>query len=535
MPTDQNNPSSSLSNKSITFLGLTFILAWIQMTGYLCLTRDSVVYNASFLPGTLVIVSLVLCGFASFRFNFEVGKRGQLLLALVISVTTFLYHFVQESSLCLLLFCLQITCALPFLITWMKRLSLFSPAILISWISLSGAVAEILFSLYCWEIVPYFWILKALLPVFSSLCLYLSYVPLQHQNSALPDSPNQTPPVANNPTVTSFFNLVKKLPWLFLGPLCFFHFSASFFIGLVTKPFAINSMTIFRYAFILEIAILLFVVLVSFFLERKRRKKISQNLGGSSSVNNRLSSPNKTILLRQSENINVEAMTQAFFGVTVLLLVAGLLLFASKLPHSMTLSLGMVFAAQYCLMILCLISIPPLLNTSKKSFVPLCSLMTLCSGILYAEFLGSWMSKPINLGFESLVLIAIFFIAAIAIACMVYVIGRTRQDDSEKTTEEASSPQENLSIKDLQGVLKQHQVDMLSSYGLTEREEEVILLIFDGQTFSTIAEKLFLSERTIKFHSKNAYQKIGVHNRKELMQKFSALSSSEHSYQEVLP
>lgn len=65
----------------------------------------------------------------------------------------------------------------------------------------------------------------------------------------------------------------------------------------------------------------------------------------------------------------------------------------------------------------------------------------------------------------------------------------------------------------------------LEPYGLTERETQIVTLLLDGQTMKGIAEELFITERTVKFHSKNAYVKLGVANKKELMQAFSDLPS----------
>lgn len=64
---------------------------------------------------------------------------------------------------------------------------------------------------------------------------------------------------------------------------------------------------------------------------------------------------------------------------------------------------------------------------------------------------------------------------------------------------------------------------MMEPYGLTEREQQIVTMIIDGQTMGGIAEELFITERTVKFHSKNAYDKLGVHSKKELMQMFADL------------
>ncbi len=51
--------------------------------------------------------------------------------------------------------------------------------------------------------------------------------------------------------------------------------------------------------------------------------------------------------------------------------------------------------------------------------------------------------------------------------------------------------------------------------GLTRRELEVLSALAAGQTNKEIAADLGLSLNTIKFHVKNLFQKLGVHNRSQ--------------------
>jgi len=51
--------------------------------------------------------------------------------------------------------------------------------------------------------------------------------------------------------------------------------------------------------------------------------------------------------------------------------------------------------------------------------------------------------------------------------------------------------------------------------GLTKREIELLHLMVDGLSNKKIAERLFISENTVKYHIRNILQKLGVHNRTE--------------------
>ena len=51
--------------------------------------------------------------------------------------------------------------------------------------------------------------------------------------------------------------------------------------------------------------------------------------------------------------------------------------------------------------------------------------------------------------------------------------------------------------------------------GLSAREAEVLRLVATGLTNAEVAEKLFLSSRTIDWHMSSIYRKLGFHSRTE--------------------
>ncbi|OPZ75587.1 MAG: Transcriptional regulatory protein DegU [Verrucomicrobia bacterium ADurb.Bin474] len=60
-----------------------------------------------------------------------------------------------------------------------------------------------------------------------------------------------------------------------------------------------------------------------------------------------------------------------------------------------------------------------------------------------------------------------------------------------------------------------HQIKTLVP--LTDREQEVLQLILFGKSNREIAETLFLSESTIKTHTRNIFSKYDVRSRAELI------------------
>ena len=59
----------------------------------------------------------------------------------------------------------------------------------------------------------------------------------------------------------------------------------------------------------------------------------------------------------------------------------------------------------------------------------------------------------------------------------------------------------------------------MASYGLTAREEEVVRLVARGQTTREISAEIFVSEHTVQRHIQNAFEKVGVRNRGELVKR----------------
>jgi DNA-binding NarL/FixJ family response regulator len=52
---------------------------------------------------------------------------------------------------------------------------------------------------------------------------------------------------------------------------------------------------------------------------------------------------------------------------------------------------------------------------------------------------------------------------------------------------------------------------------LTERETEVLRLVAKGMSYKQIAERLFLSHRTVQNHVQNTLRKLQLHNRVQLV------------------
>lgn len=76
----------------------------------------------------------------------------------------------------------------------------------------------------------------------------------------------------------------------------------------------------------------------------------------------------------------------------------------------------------------------------------------------------------------------------------------------------------------LRSAIERRRESVMDSFGLTSREREVVTEILNGETRASAAKKLFISERTVKFHIENCYKKMHVGGKNELIQLFYAES-----------
>jgi DNA-binding NarL/FixJ family response regulator len=73
-----------------------------------------------------------------------------------------------------------------------------------------------------------------------------------------------------------------------------------------------------------------------------------------------------------------------------------------------------------------------------------------------------------------------------------------------------------------------HAVDPCA--GLSERQLEVLQLLGQGLPNAAIAERLFISKNTVKFHVAAIYQRLGVSNRVQATQALAALHGAHDPY-----
>lgn len=108
---------------------------------------------------------------------------------------------------------------------------------------------------------------------------------------------------------------------------------------------------------------------------------------------------------------------------------------------------------------------------------------------------------------------------ALADGAAGYLLKDATPEDLSQAINVAMSGSGNvLSPRVIQNLFEDQQADGSSSgrrneYSLTEREHDILALLAEGRSNRDIAQRLFLSEKTVKAHLAAIFRKLGVTNR----------------------
>jgi len=95
---------------------------------------------------------------------------------------------------------------------------------------------------------------------------------------------------------------------------------------------------------------------------------------------------------------------------------------------------------------------------------------------------------------------------------------------------EGGAPMSPYIAKRVIGLLNGKQ-NSTSTFGLSERELEVLSLLSKGLLYKEISDQLSISPNTVKNHCKNIYKRLHVQNKVEALNKFNYYSVNSSVYQ----
>lgn len=104
-----------------------------------------------------------------------------------------------------------------------------------------------------------------------------------------------------------------------------------------------------------------------------------------------------------------------------------------------------------------------------------------------------------------------------------FSFGKQGEEGYEKEAEEESE----RSVSSAENYRELRLRELAERFGLTSREVDVARLLAEGRSYSYIQDKLCISVGTVNFHTRNVYQKLGVHSRQEVIDLVLGTDSNE--------
>lgn len=239
-----------------------------------------------------------------------------------------------------------------------------------------------------------------------------------------------------------------------------------------------------------------------------------------------------------------------------LLVVVALAFSCFSVRLSIQIAVGLLLAAVFCSHFLHWVVFPSLFSSLRIPRVFLAGIVLVCANGGLAKALGDTLGDLLPHSMQNLGgvagMVMIVLVAALAITELVYrrafgpvgffspsiaqpIKGVNGPEGSEARkaespavieanevqAEDRETPDvvQNAFTEPDPFAMLQARIDNLAiQYSLTPREVEVAFLTSQGFSCGYIAEKLVVSESTVRFHQKNLYRKFDVHSRNELIE-----------------
>ena len=200
-------------------------------------------------------------------------------------------------------------------------------------------------------------------------------------------------------------------------------------------------------------------------------------------------------------------------------------------------------AARDCYFAVALVLLCGLVREYRLPFLPAFALGMLGTGLFWGYDLGVFAKRLLGYDLQTLAPLSAACTAVLAAAFfLLFVRGPGRASESvgvaeaarggespevqapvdgtasADETRKAPEPEPQLDAASARQIIEKTHEDVLAPYQLSPRELQVSLLVLDGFTAAAASEKLGISIATVKFHLGNAYRKIGIQSKSELVQ-----------------
>ena len=199
-----------------------------------------------------------------------------------------------------------------------------------------------------------------------------------------------------------------------------------------------------------------------------------------------------------------------YWPLVLIALVICLIGFSSSMPIDTTVPYGISFTGLTLFYFASWIICPVIIQRSRLPFVLAFGLISIVCYGYYWRMIGTAL-RGSNDSVFSTSFFGILTIAFLIVLVVAFTSTGMKRTVAARAATVRGDSRDNLAEK------------LAASYSLSDREREVCGLALEGFSASKIAEKLFISESTVRFHLKNIYRKCQVKSKQDLLEKLQTI------------
>lgn len=152
------------------------------------------------------------------------------------------------------------------------------------------------------------------------------------------------------------------------------------------------------------------------------------------------------------------------------------------------------------------------LTIARERHISLIFVYSLFAGVTYvSRLLGSALSSLVctsSLSQETQIFTSVFFLLY-GCSVVMFILMRKGVSGKEAQEDEGAAPRIDM--------LEQTCLSLADRHGFSKRQREVLDLLVHGYDVPSIAKKLFISENTVRTHTKRIYTLLEVHSKQEIV------------------
>ena len=206
-----------------------------------------------------------------------------------------------------------------------------------------------------------------------------------------------------------------------------------------------------------------------------------------------------------------------------------------SMRESMQIALGLVLASVFCGCFLFWMIFAGMFSTLRVPHAALAGVILILANGSLATMIGSLLGSVLPRSMQNLggvaglaiIALVILFAVTLAVYRKAFGLDAVRRAQFSEISENSDDLQSDMR-EDAETEASESSTDTMlervenhaAEYGLTPREIEVAQLTAQGFSCAYIAEKLVVSNSTVRFHLQNIYRKFDVHSRNELIELF---------------